>query len=32
MSVFDGKEKLVNYYTRDHLEVIDQAINKIIKF
>lgn len=29
LSVFNGKEKWVNYYTRDHLEVIDQAIDKI---
>lgn len=29
LSVFNGKEKWVNYYTRDHLEVIDQAINKV---
>jgi len=30
MSVFDGKERWVNYYTREHLGVLDEAINKVL--
>lgn len=30
LSVFDGREKWVNYYTRAHLEVLDEAINKVL--